>query len=277
MQNISKFSLITVLVSSLAIWTSVAEGEAQNHNSPVVDTEESHGIVPSSPSRHGGSGAEPRNSTALHIESNDPDNPFLYNVSVAAQPKPPDVESFIAVPTWQLDITWHARDTYEDRDYSAGLEMTATARYILKRIKKYDHRATWGAKALQSWNMAYSGFAVFKGTHRRDDYSANSKLIGAETEFIVGMPLKTEYEFLAYLETHLKWTSTAGGTQDSAVILPTWDMSNSASRQSSGPLPATANTITGSLVIPACVPPFCNDPIPFTRLGIQYVLQPYKR
>jgi hypothetical protein len=66
---------------------------------------------------------------------------FATPPGTVAQPSKVPVISlkrFIAEPKWTLDITWSAKDAYEDADRRGKVEMTATARYILNQRDKKD-------------------------------------------------------------------------------------------------------------------------------------------
>jgi hypothetical protein len=219
----------------------------------------------------------------LKLSTNDPQNPEV-EVELAPLVQPQPKSAFINVPTWQLDITWSANDAYEDGDWSAKLEMTATARYILmQRDKRPDSGwGRWGVESVQSWNMTYSSFLVDKRTNARTDYSATNQLTGAEAAvFQVGSFYNPSgYELHAGLAPYLKVTSTVVGIGPEGLVALLIDDPSKPppSGFCTSPLPTTGLTIHGSLVIPFCVPPFCGGAgnVPdTTRVGIQFVLQPY--
>lgn len=183
------------------------------------------------------------------------------------------LKSFIDVETWQLDITWSAKDAFEDATWSAKLDMTATARYILKRGDKQDAWGRWHVESPQSGNMAFTAFLINKPSHSRDSYQGTGapKPTGAAT-FDVGRG--TPGYRLACLGVFPVRGNTAGlGTFESRVALNTMDMFKGANGICTGPLPSAGQTIHGSLTIPLPIAPFV-PPLPYSRVGIQYVLQP---
>ncbi len=58
------------------------------------------------------------------------------------------------------------------------------------------------------------------------------------------------------------------GSMDSPMTLLTTDIHGGPPVFCTGPLPATGDTISGSLVFPAAVGPFVGSKPPFTRVGI---------
>jgi hypothetical protein len=190
--------------------------------------------------------------------------------------KPPVVslKKFISETTWQLDITWSANDTYEDADWSSKLEMTATARYVLKQKDKKDAWGRWDANSLQSENITFTGFQVNKHDHSRTDYKSTSEpvLPGAGATFEVGGETPG-YRLNCGVAFPIKITYPRLGTMDFALSLLTADIYNGTpSGFCQGPLPSAGQTIHGSLVVPMPIPPI--DAHRKVRVGVQFVLQP---
>lgn len=190
--------------------------------------------------------------------------------------KPPviSLKAFISESTWQLDITWSANDAYEDADWSSKLEMTATARYVLKQSDKKDAWGSWHAESLQSGNISFNGFEVNKHDHSRNDYKSTdgSILPGAGVTFEVGGNTPG-YRLNCGVAFPLKVTLPLMGTMDSLVSLLTYDVYNGTpSGFCTGPLPSAGQTIHGSLVVPMPIPPIGVHRK--VRVGIQFVLQP---
>lgn len=182
---------------------------------------------------------------------------------------------FVAVPEWQLDITWSAKDAYEDADWSARLEMTATARYILKQSDKKDAWGCWHTERVQSDNMAFSGFLVNKNDGSRTDYKSTAgPIMGDAAVFQVGVNTPG-YQLDAGAAFPVKVTNPLIGSMDSLVSLLTTDIYRTPPVFCTGPLPSAGTTIHGSLVLPMEVPPFGSS-LPKTRVGIQFVLQPFE-
>jgi hypothetical protein len=191
----------------------------------------------------------------------------------AAAPPVISLKSFTSVPEWQLDITWHARDSFEDEDFRAGLDMTVTASYFLKRLDKTDSWAEWEIQQTKATNVAFSSFLLDKRNGQRLEYqrtaqppisTAANLQVGGQTPgyqlVCEGLfPLKTTQPQLATFETPLHLGTTELGD------VP---------RFCTGPLPAPGSTIAGSTVVLAVVPPFGSSRAPRTRVAIQYVLQP---
>jgi len=194
----------------------------------------------------------------------------------AQAPKPPviSLKKFINVSPWQLDITWSANDTYEDADRSSKVEMTATARYILKQKDKKDIWGAWVADSLQSGNITFSGYEINKHDQSRTDYKSTGGpvLPGAGATFEVGGDTPG-YRLNCGVAFPIKITFPRMGTMDHVLSLVTYDISNgTASGLCQGPLPSTGENIHGSLVVPMPIPPVGNHRM--VRVGIQFVLQP---
>ena len=79
--------------------------------------------------------------------------------AVLAEPlKVINLKPLLDVDYWLLDVTYHAKDQKDDRDYTAGLEMTATATYVTKRADRSQAYGHWQAQECQSHNLNYRGF-----------------------------------------------------------------------------------------------------------------------
>lgn len=195
-----------------------------------------------------------------------------------ASPNPPviSLKYFMSVPTWTLDITWSAKESYEDKDCSAQLEMTATTRCLLKQRDKRDDWGRWGVESLKSWNMTLTGFQVWKGKHDRLDYkSTGGQYLAAAAVFQVGGSTPG-YELDCIVSLPIRMVGSEGVNMDSGVALGVHDILNpSPAGLCTGPLPAMGDgTIHGSRVVPLPIGPFQGNVLPYAKVGIQYVLQP---
>ena len=198
------------------------------------------------------------------------DTPLIHAEVPVVSMKP-----LIAIPMWQLDITWHAKDTYEDQDRSAKLDMTATARFILKQSDRRDDWGRWHVESLDSSNLALTGSLINKNDHSRTEYKNNLGLpADGGVTFQVG-GLTPGYQLDVGVAFPIKITNPLIGSMDSLQTLLTSDVDASPSVFCTGPLPVTGDTISGSLVIPAPVGPFVGSTPPKTRVAIQFVLKPF--
>jgi hypothetical protein len=189
--------------------------------------------------------------------------------------RPPviSLKAFTSVPEWVLDITWHAKDVFEDRDSSAGLELTATARFYLKQSDKTDAWGRWHVERAHSANLVMKSFLINKNDHSRTEWNPTGSMPDAGAIFEVGG--KTPgYQLIVNAAFPVKILNPLMGSMDSIVTLQTNDVQESPPVFCSGPLPAAGKTISGSLVILSDVPPFGAGDVSRTRLGIQYVLRP---
>ena len=195
--------------------------------------------------------------------------------SHAQASKPPVVslKPFIQTGVWQLDITWTAKDAYEDEDWSATLELTATARFILRQTDRRDDWGHWHAEALQSGNLVLSGVLVHKSDHSRTEYRQDpSRKPEGGVLFDVG-GATPGYQLTVNVAYPAKLTNPLLGTVDTVVNLQTTNILDSPPVFCTGPLPASGKAIHGSLVIPWETAPFVS-PFPRAKVAIQYVLQP---
>jgi hypothetical protein len=182
---------------------------------------------------------------------------------------------FIANAFWQLDITWHARDAYQDEDMSANLDMTATARFILQQSDKRADWGRWHVEKADSHNLAMTAVLISKNDGSRTEYKSNpAPPLDAGVTFEVG-GRTPGYKLTCSVGYPLKMTNPMLGTVDSMLNLQTTDIHGGSPVFCTGPLPASGSSIQGSLVFPAAVPPFVGSKPPFTRVGVQYVLKPY--
>lgn len=183
------------------------------------------------------------------------------------------LKAFTSVSEWVLDITWHAKDAYEHGDFSAGVELTATARYYLKQLDRKDAWGRWEIQSAQTHNIVYTSFLLDKRNGQRLEYKGTSApLMDTAANFQVGG--KTPgYQLVVEAMFPVKVAQPGSGTSDSAIHLSTTELGRPPSF-CTGPLPATGTTISGSGVILADVPPFGASKAPRTRLAIQYVLRP---
>ncbi len=186
------------------------------------------------------------------------------------------LKAFTSVAEWQIDITWHAKDAYEDKDWRASGEVTATARYVLKQLDRQDAWGHWQALGVQSSNITLGTGLTNKHNGSRLDYrSTAGPVVAAMADFQVG-GTSPGYLLVCQAGFPVKGTDTSMGPFDGIQVLGTTQMDMPGlSGVCSGPLPASGATIHGSLVIPYIVPPFGSSAAPKTRLGIQYVIRPY--
>ena len=192
----------------------------------------------------------------------------------AQAPKPPviSLKAFTSVPEWVLDVTWHAKDAYEDGDVKATLELTATARYYLKQLDREDGWGRWETQKEQSSNIAYTGVLVYKKNGERLEYKGTGgPLMDTAANFQVG-GVTPGYQLVVVAMAPVKVTQSASPASESAVHLGTTQLGR-VPKFCTGPLPAKGTAIHGSLVILADVPPFGTSKAPRTRVGIQYVLR----
>ena len=189
------------------------------------------------------------------------------------------LKNFTSVSEWQLDITWTAKDAFEDADRSATLDMTATARLFLVQSDKTDAWGRWHVEKVQSWNLSIASLLVNKNDHSRTEYKSNpAGLIDGAAIFEVG-GRTPGYQLISGIAFPVMISNPMIGPMDSIITLLTSDISGSTPVFLTGPLPApgprpsAVATIQGSVVFPMCVPPFCSDPIPTTRVGVQFVLK----
>lgn len=184
------------------------------------------------------------------------------------------LKRFIAAPEWALDITWSAHDAYEDADRSGKVEMTATVRYILNQRDKKDAWGRWDVESVKSYNLVFNGSLVFKNKGQRNEWrSTAGPMTNLGAAFEVGGDTPG-YRLTLVTAFPTKATGTGMGTTDGILTLGTWVPGSNPPISAAGPLPSTGTTIHGSLVLPWDVPPFGLSPLPKTRVGIQFVLQP---
>ena len=202
---------------------------------------------------------------------------FVTPSGTVAQPSKVPVISlkrFIAEPKWALDITWSAKDVYEDADTSGKVEMTATARYVLTQRDKKDAWGRWDVESVKSYNLVYNGSLVFKNKGQRSEWRNTSRpMTNLGAAFEVGGDTPG-YRLALATAFPTKATGTGIGTMDGILTLGTSVPGSNPPSSAAGPLPGTGTTIHGSLVLPWIVPPFGLSPLPKTRVGIQFVLQP---
>lgn len=190
-----------------------------------------------------------------------------------ARPPVISLKAFTSVPEWVLDITWTAKDAFEDRDSSAGLELTATARFYLKQSDKTDAWGRWHVERAHSASLVMKSFLVNKNDHSRTEWTSTAAMPDAGAIFEVGGNTPG-YQLIVNAAFPIKILNPLMGSIDSIVTLQTTDVQESPPVFCTGPLPATGTTVHGSRVILSDVPPFGAGNAPRTRLGIQYVLRP---
>ncbi len=181
--------------------------------------------------------------------------------------------NFTSVSEWQLDITWTAKDAFENADFSATLDMAATARLYLKQADKRDDWGRWHVEKVHSANLSIAGLLVNKHDHSRTEYKNDAgRPVDGSAVFEVG-GRTPGYQVNGGFAYPVKLSNPMIGTIESLVTLLTTDISRTPPVFLTGPLPASGNRISGSAVIPMVVPPFGAEPVPQTRVGIQYVVQ----
>jgi hypothetical protein len=188
--------------------------------------------------------------------------------------KPPviSLKAFTSVPQWVLDITWNAKDAYEDAEFSAGLELTVTARYYLEQLDREEGWGRWETRREQSSNIAYTGFLLDKRNGQRLEYKGTGGLL-MDTAANLQIGGNTPgYQLVVEAMVPVKVTQSASPASESAIHLGTTQLGQ-VTKFCTGPLPAKGTAIHGSLVILADIPPFGTSRAPRTRVGIQYVLR----
>lgn len=194
----------------------------------------------------------------------------------AQAPVPPviSLKKFIDVSQWQLDVTWSGKDAYSNANQTAKLELSATARFILKQLDKKDAWGRWQALSVQSQNCHFSSsVADNRGAWRTDYKSTAGPVTGPAAVLQVGGNTPG-YQLNCQVAFPVQGTGTQMGTFPTFVVLTTQGVGTTGSLEScSGPLPAGDANIHGSLTIPMDIAPFVA-PLPKTRVGIQVVLQP---
>lgn len=201
----------------------------------------------------------------------------LVAVALAAPARVINLKSFMEWEEWQLDITYQAKDTFENQDHVAELEMTATARYFLKRIHRSDAWGQWQAQECQTNNLAYR--AVWQNKHRPSDRTeyvskGSGPMIAPLADFQVG-GATPGYMLVVNGGFPAQMKSGPSGVMDYPLLLGTTVKDQPGlSGVITGPLPASGTLIQGSKVIPAEIAPFLTDVAGMTKMSIQYVLRP---
>lgn len=193
-----------------------------------------------------------------------------------ATPKVIDLRRFLSLSEWQLDITYHARDSYEDRDHTAELDMTATATYFLKRINQGEAWGQWQALDCQSNNLSYRAF--WHGKHGPDQQDYNSKAGGSMVAPLADLQIGGStpgYMLIVNGGFPAEMRSNNAPPVDYPLLLGTSQKDQPGlSGVVTGPLPESGNQIQGSRVIPFEITPFLKGSSRMTRMGIEYVLKP---
>ena len=183
------------------------------------------------------------------------------------------LKDFTSVKEWVLEITWNATDTFEDGDFSAGLEITATARFYMTCLDRQDAWGRWESQKQQTSSLVYKSFLLDKRNGQRLGYQGlQTAPLMSVANFQVGGETPG-YQIVCQVMFPAKVKGAAVGSMDSPLWLMTTQL-GSPPIFCTGPLPAKGTTISGSTVIQAAIPPFGTSNAPQTRLGIQYVLKP---
>lgn len=201
----------------------------------------------------------------------------LAGTAPADPPPVINLKPLLDTEKWVLDITYTARKTYDDRDYTAELEMTATARYVLTRVDRSAASGHWQAQECHSHNLTYRAFRYNKH-YAPDRLEYSAKRSGAMVApladlhvggFTPGYSLLVSGGFPAQL-------TTGSGLQDHPLVLSTQVKdAPGLSGMLSGPLPGKGTLISGTKVIPAEIPPFlANQPGGPVQMSIQFTLSP---
>lgn len=205
---------------------------------------------------------------------------LIVTTVLAEPPQVINLKPLLDCEYWVLDITYHAVDQHEDREYTAGLEMTATARYLLKRLDRSQAYGHWQALECVSHNLSYRGFRYNKHyAPDRLDYSAKAgeSMVAPLAVLDLG-GFTPGYSLLVSGGFPAQLTRGSAGATDSPLVLTTQIQNMPGlTGMLMGPLPGSGTTITGSKVIPAEIPPFVGQAIGPTRLSIQFVLKPDDR
>jgi hypothetical protein len=194
---------------------------------------------------------------------------------LGATQKPPviSLKDFTTVKEWVLDITWHAKDSFEDSDFSAKLDITASARFYLKRLDHQDAWGRWETQKQQTSSLVYKASMLDKRNGQSLAYQGlQTPPLMAVANFQVGGETPG-YQLACQVMFPAQVKGPPLGSMDSPLMLTTTDMGPKPVF-CSGPLPESGTTISGSAVIQAAVPPFGTSRAPQTRVGIQYVLKP---
>jgi hypothetical protein len=198
----------------------------------------------------------------------------------AEPPKVVNLKPLLDCEYWILDITYHAQDQREDRDYTAGLEMTATARYNLKRVDRSEAYGHWQAQKCESHNLSYRGFR-YNRHHAPDrlDYAAKGggEMLAPLADLHIG-GFTPGYALLVSGGFPAQLTSGSAGAQDHPLVLNTQVQgAPGLTGMLMGPLPNQGTTISGSKTIPAEIPPFLINQLGQVQMSIQFVLKPDPR
>jgi hypothetical protein len=187
------------------------------------------------------------------------------------------LKAFTSEAAWQLDITWSAKDSYADKDWSAGLETTATARYVLRQLDRKQAWGHWQVQSVESANLTYKSFLKNNHTGARTDYQASSgPAVAAMADLQIGENTPG-YLLVCQVAYPLKVKDTAMGAFDTLAPFVTTEEGKPglSGVATTGPLPPYGTTIHGSAVVPLGMVPFGSSAAPKTRVGIQWVLKPY--
>lgn len=197
------------------------------------------------------------------------------------QPAPPviSLKTFTSTPRWELNITWHADETYEDDRIKARLEMTATARFILERKSRADSYGHWESQKEQTSTCTYKAFVLYKKTGQRTDWTTSSPVPFSSVAVLQVGGQTPGYQ----LNSQVAFPGRGSGAgippmfADQQPLMLTTHSLTGRPDACSGPLPDKGANISGSAVHPAPVGPFCGvgQPPPMARVGITYTIQPH--
>lgn len=185
------------------------------------------------------------------------------------------LKSFIECKYWQLDITWSARDSFEDKDYRGEVETTGTARYILKQLDRQDAWGHWQALKEVSANLSYRGFLLNKHNGKRTDYKQKGgPLVVAVADFQVG-GMTPGYMLTCQATYPAEMRDADAGIMDCPITMAACEMETPPPQGVlNGPLPESGTTIHGSRVFLRPIPPFVGSTPGYTRVGVTFVLRP---
>ena len=204
----------------------------------------------------------------------------LVSPPVKAVPKVINLKKLLDSKIWRLDITYTAKDSFENREITAGLEMTATATYYLERLDRGEAWGHWQALNCQSFNHSYKSFRQNKHlVADRTEY--HSKLGGTMIAPLADLQIggaTPGYMLIVNGGFPSEMRTQNGGALDHPLLLGTTIKDQPGlSGVATGPLPESGTTIPGSRVIPFEIPPFLTGVAGMTRMGVEFVLQPDDR
>jgi len=130
-------------------------------------------------------------------------------------------------------------------------------------------------ESVQSANLSYTGSATYKSRNEHLDYKAKGGPVMMGAASLVVGAATPGYQLGVTIAFPIKLTD-AQGTHDSLLTLLVGNpYASGPASTCTGPLPASGDTIQGSMVVPFDIPPFVGSSPRNTKVGITYVLRPY--